>query len=143
MRATIYFRIASVLLVLFAVGHTVGFLTLKPPTDKALAVRDAMSSVTFTVKGTVYSYGRFYRGLGLYVTTFELFSAWIAWVLGAMARRAPKEVLALAVPFVLLELVSTVLAKMYFGKPPMVLSAVVAMVLVVAAFQTRKAAAAA
>ena len=47
MRATILFRIASVVFLLFAFGHTFGFLNFKPPTVEGVAVKKAMSDVVF------------------------------------------------------------------------------------------------
>jgi hypothetical protein len=47
MKATVLYRIASGLLVLFAVGHTLGFLNFKPPSPEGLAVREAMNNVHF------------------------------------------------------------------------------------------------
>ena len=44
MNATLLYRIAAALLLLFAVLHTFGFLGFKPPTAEGLAVRDAMTS---------------------------------------------------------------------------------------------------
>jgi len=35
MSATLLYRMAAVLFVLFAVGHTYGFLTLRPPSAEA------------------------------------------------------------------------------------------------------------
>jgi hypothetical protein len=59
MNATLLYRIASVLLALFAAGHTVGFLKFKPPTPEALAVRDAMRNVHFPVGGSQFTYRGF------------------------------------------------------------------------------------
>ena len=42
MTARLAYRIAAAIFVLFALGHTVGFLTLKPPSVEASAVRAAM-----------------------------------------------------------------------------------------------------
>jgi len=49
MTATLLYRIAAVLFLLFAIGHTVGFLTFKPPNPEAIAVRDSMENVRFQV----------------------------------------------------------------------------------------------
>lgn len=81
MKASTLYRIAAVLLVLFAAGHTVGFLSFKPPTAEAMAVRDAMMDVHFQVKNADLSYGGFYRGFGFFVTAYLLFSAFLAWQL--------------------------------------------------------------
>ena len=52
MNATILYRIAAVLLILFAVGHTLGFLSFKPASAEGQAVRDAMNSVRFDFNGS-------------------------------------------------------------------------------------------
>jgi hypothetical protein len=51
MSATILFRIASVVFLLFALGHTVGFLSFKPPTAEGLAVRTAMGAAKAFIAG--------------------------------------------------------------------------------------------
>lgn len=73
------YRIAALLLVLFAAGHTIGFLSFKPPTAEAMAVRDTMMNVHFQVNNADLSYGGFYTGFGLFVTAYLLFSAFLAW----------------------------------------------------------------
>jgi len=90
--ATLLYRIASVLLVLFAAGHTFGFMRFKPSTPDALAVRDAMNNVHFQVRGANFSYGGFYTGFGLTITVYLLFSAFLAWHLGGLARAHPDVV---------------------------------------------------
>jgi len=92
MKATLLYRIASVLFVLFAAGHTFGFLSFKPPTAEGLAVRDAMNNVHF---GANLSYGGFFVGFGLYVSLYLLFSACVAWHLGGLAGRLPQAIGAL------------------------------------------------
>ncbi len=79
MSAATLYRIGAAVLVLFAVLHTIGFMSFKPPTAEGLAVREAMTNVRFEVKGTSFSYGGFYQGFGLFVTAYLLFSAFLAW----------------------------------------------------------------
>jgi len=93
MKPAVLYRIASVLFVIFAAGHTFGFLSFKPPTAEGLAVRDAMNSVHF---GANMSYGGVYIGFGLYISVYLLFSAYIAWHLGGLAGRLPQAIGALA-----------------------------------------------
>jgi hypothetical protein len=45
------YRTASVVFILFAAGHTFGFLNFTPPTAAGIAARDAMNNVHFTVGG--------------------------------------------------------------------------------------------
>ena len=92
MRTSLLFRIAAVLLLFFALGHTVGFLRFRPPTAEGVAVLDAMNNVHFRVGNATSSYGGFYVGFGLFVTAYLLFSAVLAWQIGSMTRRAPGAV---------------------------------------------------
>jgi hypothetical protein len=129
MKATILFRIAAVMFILFAIGHTFGFLTFKPPTQEAMAVRDAMNNVHFEAQGKIFSYGGFYQGFGLSATASMLFEAFLVWYLGTMARRNSTEVIAIGWAFFMQQLFGLVLSWFYFGIPPMVLSSVVAILI--------------
>lgn len=77
------YRIAAIVLVLFAAGHTAGFLAFKPPSDAGLAVHDSMHSVHFQLDGRGYTYEDFYKGFGLTITAEMLFAAFVAWYLGS------------------------------------------------------------
>jgi hypothetical protein len=114
------YRIAAVLLVLFAAGHTVGFLGFKPPTAEAMAVRDAMRTVHFQVKSADLSYGGFYNGFGLFVTVYLLFAAFLAWYLS----NYPMRVLGWALCGV--QVAGVALSWIYFSAAPVVFSALVA-----------------
>ena len=125
MNATLLYRIASVMLVLFALGHSAGFLRFKPPTAEGLAVRDSMDRVQFQVRGATFSYGRFYRGFGLSITAYLLFTAFLAWQLGTLAGRTQVSIGAIAWGFVVLQLAMLILSWMYFSAAPTVVSGVV------------------
>ncbi len=129
MKAVTLYRIASVLLVLFAAGHTVGFLKFKPPTAEGLAVRDAMNNVHFQVRGSSFSYGGFYTGFGLYITLYLVFSAFLAWHLGNVASNSPQAIGALGWVFCAVQVVSLILSWKYFSAAPTILSAAVAICL--------------
>lgn len=129
MKATILFRITAIVFLLFAAGHTFGFLTFTPPTQEGLAVRDAMNNVHFEVGSKIFSYGGWYRGFGLSATASMIFEAFLAWYLGSMARRGSQEVRAIGWTFFAWQLPGLVLSWLYFGIPPMVLSAVVAILI--------------
>jgi len=126
MNATLPYRIASVLLILFAAGHTVGFLRFKPPTPEAVAVRDAMSNVRFPVGGSQFTYRDFYVGFGLFVTVYLLFSAFLAWHLGNVARANPQAIGALGWAFFVVQVAILALSWIYFFTAPVVFSALVA-----------------
>ena len=129
MKATWLYRVAALLFVLFAAGHTFGFLAFKPPTAEGLAVMDAMNKVHFQIGGTSFSYGHFYLGFGLYVTLYLLFSAFLAWHLSRLAQRAPRAIGALGWVFCSVQVVSLILSWLYFSGPPAWLSGAVAVCL--------------
>jgi hypothetical protein len=129
MKASWLFRVAAVLLVIFAAGHTIGFLNFKPPTAQGLAVVNAMNNVHFQVGGANYSYGGFYIGFGLLVTAYLLFSAVLAWQLGGLVGTSPDTVGALGWSLFAVQLVGVALSWIYFFAPPAILSAAVALCL--------------
>ena len=137
MKATVLYRIASVVFLLFALGHTYGFLSLRPPSAEGRAVFDAMNTVQFEVRGRAYSYGAFYRGFGLSCTVSMILSAFLAWHLGELARSAPAAIGALGWVFFAVQLAGLVLSLKYFGPPPALLSALVAIDLGWAAWLVR------
>ncbi len=130
--AAVLYRTAAVILVLFAAGHTFGFLSFRPPTADGLAVFDSMNRVQFTVGGVSYSYGRFYTGFGLSITASQLFSAVLAWWMGGVARRQPQELRFLAWAFVALQVAGLVLSWIYFGPGPAVFSLLLLLLLAAA-----------
>jgi hypothetical protein len=83
LKASLLYRIASVLLLLFAAGHTVGFLQIDPQwgVDSLIA---SMRSIHFDVLGSNRTYWEFYIGFGFFVTVFLVFSAVLTWQLGGL-----------------------------------------------------------
>lgn len=137
MTATWLYRIAAVVLLLFAAGHTFGFLNFKPPTPEGIAVRDAMDNVRFTLGSRSYTYGDFYRGFGLFCTAYLLFAAFLAWHLGSLARSSPQAIGLLGWIFFALQLAGIALSWKYFIPPPIIFSAVLAILTGWAAWLTR------
>ena len=134
MNATLLYRTASGLLLLFAAMHTYGFMKFKPATTEGIALREAMDNVHFSVRGADFTYGGFYLGFGFSVAVYLLFSAYLAWHLGGLANRQPEAIGALRWMFVVLELVCVALAWKYFSAAPAALSALVAACLAWAAW---------
>ena len=124
MRAAAWFRATGMVLLLFAAGHTLGFLKFRPATPDGLAVWDAMQRVYFAQGSALHSYGEFYRGFGLFISAFYLFAAWLAWSLGRMSQRPDGEAGRLAAGLLMLQCAGLGLAFKYFGGPPAVLSVV-------------------
>jgi hypothetical protein len=126
MTATLLYRIAAFVLVLFAAGHTLGFMNFKAPTAEGVAVQQAMDNVRFSLGGKSLTYSDFYRGFGLFCTAYLLFAAFLAWHMGDMARNTPQAIGALGWVFCGLQVVGIVLSWKYFVLPPTIFSAVLA-----------------
>lgn len=139
MKPTLLYRIASVLFILFAAGHTVGFLRFIPPSAEGVAVLDAMRNVHFTLGGGSYSYAGFYDGFGLSLSVYLLFSAFLAWYLGSLAARNPAAIGALGWVFCAMQAVQLAICLIYFFTPPAVFSALLVLCLGVAAWRVRAA----
>ncbi len=137
MKATLFYRTAAVLLLLFALGHTFGFLRFTPTTTEGRAVQSAMNNVRL-VTNADFTYGKFYTGFGLFATAYLLFSAFLAWYLGGLTSKHPESVGALGWSFFATQLACLVLSWMYFSAVPATLSAVVAVCLGSAAWLSRE-----
>jgi len=136
MKATWLYRIAAILFLLFATGHTIGFLKFVPSTPEGQAVMDGMNNVHLQA-GTTYTYGGFYRGFGLFVTIYFLFAAFVGWHLGELARKFPGAAGSLPWTFFGLQLVGLALSWKYFSSAPVVFSTLVALFVGCAAFLSR------
>ena len=136
MKATWLYRIAAILLVLFAAAHTVGFLKFVPPTPEGQAVMKAMNTVQLQ-PGAAFTYGAFYKGFGLFATVYFLFAAAVAWHLGELSRKIPAALGSLPWIFFFLQLVGVALSWKYFSTPPVVFSALVTFCIACAAILAR------
>ncbi|HSY47603.1 MAG TPA: hypothetical protein VLC46_02205 [Thermoanaerobaculia bacterium] len=136
MNATLLYRIAAVLFVLFAAGHTFGFLKFKPPTSEGIAVRDAMKNVHFHVGSRDYSYGGFHTGFGLSITVYLLFFALLAWHLGNLAAASAHAVGMVGWALFAVQVFGLALSCVYFPPVSAILSGVIAVCLGLAAWFT-------
>lgn len=137
MKASVLYRIASVLLVLFALGHTLGFRRTDPQWGVDTLI-GSMRSIHFNVQGINRSYWDFYVGFGLFVSVFLLFAAVLAWQLsGLPAETLPSmrgTAWALAVCFV----VVAFLSWRFFFLPPIIFSLAITACLIAAAWLSAK-----
>ncbi len=139
MSAKMLYRSAAGMFVLFAVGHTLGFLRFRPASPEALAVREAMMNVHFQVRHAAYTYGGFYTGFGLYVTVYLLFSAFLAWQLGTLTSSAPQVARSMGWALCAVQVLALLLSLVYFSAAPAVLSGVLAAMLGWAALKVKSA----
>lgn len=137
MKASLFFRIAAVLLLLFAVGHTVGFRE-SDPTWGVDALVGSMRSIHFDVQGFNRTYWDLFVAAGFSVGVLYLFAAILAWQLGGL----PKATLALmrgtTWAFALCFAVITVLSWRYLFLIPIAFSIVITFCLTAAAWLSGK-----
>ena len=136
MRPSMLYRIASVLLVLFAVGHTVGFRQIDPTWKGVDAVVASMQAVHFDVQGFDRTYYAFYAGFGLFVTVLLLLSALLAWQLGGLSKETLAGMALLRWGFALSYAAVTFLSWKYFFVIPIVFSAVITLCLLAASWRS-------
>jgi len=136
-KARILYRISSVLLLLFAAGHTLGFRQ----TDREWGVDSLiglMCSVRFDVQGFNRTYWDFYVGFGFFVSVFLVFAAVLAWQLGGLApqilalMRGPAWALAICFAAV------TILSWKYFFLAPILFAIAITACLTAAAWLSAK-----
>src|SRR6202158_4542172 len=135
MKASIFYRIAAVLLLVFAAGHTSGFPWSDPQWGVDLG---SMRSTHFDILGSSRTYRDFYVGFGLSVTVLLLLAAILAWQLG----RLPAATLALmrgtAWAFALCFAAITVVSWRYLFIIPIAFSIVITLCLTAAAWLSAK-----
>jgi hypothetical protein len=137
LRTSTLYRIAAVLMLLFDVGHTVGFRQSDPKwgVDTLLA---SMRSIHFDVQWFSRTYWDSFVGAGLFVTVFLLLAAVLAWQLGGL----PADTLALmrgtAWTLALCFLAMTILSWRYFFILPIVFLTVITVCLIAAAWLSAK-----
>ena len=138
MKASVFYRIAAVVLVLFAIGHTLGFRQNNPEWG-ASSVISAMQSTRFNAQGFNRTYWDFFSAFGLFFSVFLLFAAVLAWQLGSVRSEdfgvfTRSTAWALAISFAAI----TALSFRYAFTTPIVFSSVITLSLIAAAWLSAK-----
>jgi hypothetical protein len=137
LKASTLYRMAAVLIVLFAIGHTVGFLQHGPGWGVD-ALLSSMKSTRFNIQGFSRSYWDFFVGFGFQITVFLLFAAALAWQLGGVATETLARLRMITWAFALCFAAITVLSWRYFFAIPLALSFLITVCLILAAWLARK-----
>src|ERR1051325_3968155 len=132
MKASTFYRIAAVLLLLFAVGHTLGFRQ-SDPTWGVDALVSSMRSIHFDVQGFNRTYWDFFVGAGFCVGVLYLFAAILAWQLGGLPAATLALMRATAWAFALCFAVITVVSWRYLFIIPVAFSGLITLCLTAAA----------
>jgi len=137
MRASLFYRIAAVLLLLFAAGHTLGFRQSDPQWGVD-ALLGSMRSIHFDVQGFNRTYWDLFVAAGFSVGVFYLFAAILAWQLGGLPPATLGLMRGTAWTFALCFAAITVVSWTYLFILPIVFSIVITLCLTAAAWLSSK-----
>ena len=137
MRASLVYRIAAVLLLLFALAHTLGLRQSDPAwgVDTLLGL---MRSSSFDVQGSSRTYWDLFLAAGFSVGVFYLFSAVLAWQLAGLPAGTLADMRIIAWAFALCFAAITLVSWRYLFLFPIVFSLVVTVCLSAGAWLSGK-----
>ena len=136
MTTRVIYRIAAVLILLFDLGHTVGYPWSDPTWGVDLS---AIQSNHFNVLGFSRTYWNFYVGFGLFISVFLLLAAMLAWQLSSLQAETLRLLRSTAWALTVCFAAVTVLSWMYFFTIPIAFSSVITVCLFVGAWRLAKA----
>jgi hypothetical protein len=137
MKASLFYRIAAVLLLLFALGHTLGFRQSDPAWG-ADALLTQMRSIHFEVQGFHRTYWDLFQAAGFCVGVFYLFSAVLAWQLGSLPPTTLPQMHGTAWAFALCFAGITVISWRYLFALPIIFGTLITICLAAAAWLSAK-----
>lgn len=133
MKASLFYRIAAVLLLLFAAGHTLGFRQTDPSWGLD-AVLQSMRTIRFDVQGFPRTYWDFFVGAGLSTGVFYVFAAVLAWQLAGLPGAALARLRGTAWAFALAFAAIAVISWKYLFVIPVAFSIAITLCLAAAAW---------
>jgi hypothetical protein len=137
MKASVLYRVAGVLLLLFAVGHTLGFRQSDPAWGVDVLL-GSMKSIHFDVQGFKRTYWDLFVAAGFSVGVLYLFAAILAWQLGSLPAATLALMRGTAWAFALCFAAITVVSWRYLFIVPIAFSTVITVCLIAAAWLSAK-----
>lgn len=117
MTTTVLLRIAAVISLLFAAGHTLGGLKRWSPMGEN-EVLNAMSTVRFETMGVSRTYLDFFMGFGWSISVAMLLQSALLWQMASLARTDATQVRPMIAMFALAALASGIIAwRLIFPVP--------------------------
>jgi hypothetical protein len=132
-KAPILYRISSVLLLLFAIGHLLGFRQ-SDPTWGVDTLLGSLRSIHFDVQGFSRTYWDLFVAAGFSVGVLYLFAAVLAWQLGGLPEETLAGMRATVWALALCFAAITVVSFRYLFILPIVFSLVITVFLTAAAW---------
>ncbi|WP_266171451.1 LIC_13387 family protein [Dyella subtropica] len=137
MKPSLLLRIASILSLLFAAGHTSGGLSLWSPAGETEVLR-AMGSFRFDAMGVSRTYLDFYLGFGYTISVYLFIQAVVLWQLATLAKSDALRIRPLIGSFLLASIASAALSWRFVFVVPVVCSSAVAVCLGLAFYAAGK-----
>ena len=137
MKASIFYRIAAVLLLLLAVAHTLGFRQSDPKWGVD-ALLGSMRSIQFDVQGFNRTYWDLFEAAGFSVGVFYLFAGLLVWQLGGLPAATLALLRGTAWAFALCFAAITVVSWKYLFIGPIAFTTVITLCLTAAAWLSAK-----
>jgi hypothetical protein len=137
MKAPLLLRIASIITLILAAGHTSGGLSFWSPGGETEVLR-AMRSFHFDAAGVSRTYMDFYLGFGFIVSIYLLAQAVVLWQLASMAKTDAIGVRPLIGSFLSASVASAILSWKFIFLVPVVSFTAVALCLGLAFYAAGK-----
>jgi hypothetical protein len=137
MKASTLYRVAAVLLLLFAAGHTLAFRQTDP-TWGVDTLQTSMRTIRFDVQGFSRTYWDFFLGAGFSVGVLYLFAAILAWQLGSLPAATLASMRVTSWAFALCFAAIAILSWKYLFAVPIAFSSVITACLAAAAWRSTK-----
>jgi len=137
MRAPTLYRIAAVLLLLFAISHTLGFRQSDPQWGVD-ALLSSMRSIHFDVLGFNRTYWDFFVAAGFSAGVLYLFAAILAWQLGGLPTATLALMRGTTWAFALSFAVIAIVSSTYLFIIPIAFSIAITLCLTAAAWLSAK-----
>jgi hypothetical protein len=129
------YRLAAYTLVLYTLGHTLGAVVKTPKFGPERdAVASAMKAVHVVAQGADCTWYGFYRGFGIFVSIFFVFSVVMTWHLGGKDARERAALMPLTLALLASYALSTVTSWVFFFPVPVVFSTAVTVLLAYGCF---------
>jgi len=127
MNASVLLRIAAVFILLFGVGHSLGYPWVGNVTEaQQTALMNAIQANAAVTMGFTRSYADFHVGFGWFISIFFLVQAIVVWRLASLLGTQPAMVKFLSGLFAVQYLAILVLDYYFFFWAPIISAALVA-----------------
>jgi hypothetical protein len=132
MNVTLLLRMAALIALVYAAGHTAGAPWTPAIGPEQLPVIEGMKSQRFFAEGVMRTYWDFYQGFGVIISAFLCLQAAALWLLGSLAKANAPSLRPVIAVFLAATLVNAGLAWAYFFAVPAILAGAISACLVAA-----------